>query len=84
MDFQQKLVTVALLVVAVMVAHDATAGEPGSTEPIYGGIDRDYPVYGKPDPHGNGNDYNIQIGDSANENHIEESIDLPHASDTNI
>ena len=84
MDFQQKLVTVAMLLVAVMVAHDATAGEPGSIEPDYNGPTQDYPVYGKPDPHGNGNDYNIQIGEDANINHHEEAIDLVHASDTNI
>ena len=91
MDGQQKIVTAALLLVLAMIftSVDAFAGEIGSHEPDYNGPNQDIPFDdGKTEP-GVGPGvptvgHNVQVGQWATENHIEESIDLPHASDTNI
>ena len=89
MDTQQKIVTAALATILIIAINSAFAGEPGSTEPNYDGTNYDLPMYGDKDEPGVGpgvptNDHNLQIGDWANENAVEESIDLVHASDTNI
>ena len=84
----KTLLFITVVATGITIWGAAQAGEPGSIEPEYHGVNRDYPMYGKPDPSIGpgvpGNDYNIQIGDWANDNHYEEGVDLVHADDTNI